>query len=53
MKIECTVSELKLLLKNEQAEEKSDCSIEKITDLILDSIHNAVTANCDSFLKNQ
>jgi len=46
MKIECTPQELKELLKKEQTECKSECSVDITTNAISEKLNNVLSAIC-------
>ncbi len=53
MKIECTPEELKKLIKNEQTECKSECSLDKITSNLSELMNSELSAKSDNGLKGQ
>lgn len=51
-KIKCTAIELKELIKKEQTEGKSECSIDELISRLSESIYNEMLAICDSLAKD-
>lgn len=53
MRIECTPQELKELLKKEQTECKSECSINNTINHLSEQVNNSLSAMCDNPSKGQ